>query len=457
MIRTITLSLLALAGCTPHAVKRDPVAPVTLPEAFAEAAPGQAAPARWWEAFSDPALSAQVQKLLGQSLDLKQSAARIAQAKAQAALAGSSRWPTVEGRVGVTRARGYDFLGNSQTGNRYDLSVAASYEIDAWGRVESLADAADADVLATRLDMESLAQTLVGQLVESWYAAAEQRAQKALVDAQIATNAQFLELVELRFGNGLASAVDVLQQREQIARLRAQLPLIEARRQLFEHQVALLSGESARPVDGAATLPDLPPVPAVGVPGDLLKRRPDIRAAQLRAVATDHRVAAAIADRFPALRLTASTGFQADDLGDLIDRWIWSLAGNLVLPIIDGGRRKTQVQAQRAALKAQLAGFGAAVLRAAKEVQDALVQEARQREHLDLLDAQLATSRALLGESRARYIEGLTDYLPVLTALRGVQGAEQSRLSAQRQLLSHRISLYRALGGDWSRSLEEAP
>ncbi len=457
----LPLALATLAACNPHVRRDADRAPVPLPEGYAEAdaAPRVAAPERWWRAFDDPALDALLERAFADNLDLKQAFARVAQARALATQAGSARWPTLDLSASVGRSRGYDFFGEAQTTDQIGLSAAASYEVDLWGKIEARADAADADVFAARHDLEAIAMSLSAEVTDTWYGLAEQQAQRALLEQQLETNRTLLELVQLRFGNGLASAVDVLQQQDQVRRIEAQLPLVEARRQVLAHRLANLLGKAPGQVELAppSTLPALPAAPATGLPADLLKRRPDVQAARARAVAADHRIAAALADRFPALRLSASTGFQADSFGDLIDRWVWSIAGSLVAPVIDGGRRAAVVEQQRAALEASLAALAQTLLRAIREVNDALVQEARQAEHLAALDAQIANARSLLEQSQARYVEGLTDYLPVLTALRAVEQTEQQRLTAQGQLVSYRIQLYRALGGDWPRALKEAP
>ncbi len=459
---TPMLCLLAvLPACNPH-VRRDPdQSQVAVPQAFGAQPEGPrvAAPDRWWEAFGDAGLDALADRLFADNLDLKQSWARLAQARAMATQAGSARWPTLDLSASVGRGRSYDFLGNANDTNQYGLSAMASYEVDLWGKVEARAQAADADVVAARFDVEATAMSLSGELVSAWYGLAEQQAQLALLQGQLETNETLLELVRLRFAQGLASAVDVLQQQGQVRRIQTQRPLIEARQAVLANRLASLMGLTPGGLAYAppTTLPVLPAAPATGLPGELLRRRPDVQAARARAMAADHRIAVALADRFPALRLTASTGFQSIDLADLVDRWIWNVVANLTGPIIDGGRRAAVVEAERAGLRVQLAGLGKSILRAIVEVEDALVQEARQAEHLQALDAQLDDARSLLEQSQARYLEGLTDYVPVLTALQGLQTTEQSRVTAHAQQVTFRIQLYRALGGDWPHALKEAP
>ena len=241
--------------------------------------------------------------------------------------------------------------------------------------------------------------------------------------------------------------------------MQAQIPLVEARLAVLTHQIATLVSASPRALELQAPeiIPDSPPLPATGLPSAVLGLRPDVRGAQARILAADHRVGVAVAQRYPAIRLSASVGLQAFDLEQLLDDWVWSIAANLVVPLFDAGRRAAEVDIAKAEVEARVAALGKVMLTALREVEDALVQEDRQRVHLAELDQRLVLLKRLLEDARARYLEGVTDYLPVISALSGLQQLEQTQLSARRQLLSYRIQLHRALGGDWSElTLPEA-
>ena len=175
--------------------------------------------------------------------------------------------------------------------------------------------------------------------------------------------------------------------------------------------------------------------------------RPDLRAARVRVAAADERVGAALADHLPSFRLQASIGAGAQSFSDLLDRWIWSLTSSVVLPLIDGGRRAAEVDRARAAMSGLLVNFKATYLRALGEVEDALTLERTEADRLAHLGRELAAAKTLLDETRTRYLEGLSDYLPVLNAIQSHQRAERTWLTAARTRLSHRVRLYRALGG----------
>jgi NodT family efflux transporter outer membrane factor (OMF) lipoprotein len=301
--------------------------------------------------------------------------------------------------------------------------------------------------------------TLAAQVAETWFSLLEQQAQAKLLDEQQETGRTFLELTQLRFSQGLASALDVYQQRQQLAATRSEVPLVEAGREVFRHQLAVLIGDPPRALTPPErdTLPPLPPLPPTGLPSDLLTRRPDVRSAHLRLAAADHRVAAAVADRLPALRIGAETGYESrdfDEIENLFDNWIWSLFANITWPVFDGGRRKAEVDRNKAIVKESLGAYGQVMLLALQEVEDALIQERKQAEFLVDLERQVQLARDTLREARMRYANGLSDYLPVLAALESLQTVERSLIVAERQLLSFRLQLYRALGGSWTVELE---
>jgi outer membrane protein TolC len=234
---------------------------------------------------------------------------------------------------------------------------------------------------------------------------------------------------------------------------------VESAISLSQNRIAVLTGRVPGADIGGQrdALPELPPIPGTGLPGDLLVRRPDVRAARLRAEAADHRVAAAVADRLPSLRLSGSLGKQSGDITEIFTvPTVWSVLGQLIAPLVDGGRRKAEVERNEAVVDERLADYGQALLSAIVEVDSAIVQENQQILYVAQLAEQVEVAGAALQDAQARYREGLSEqgFLQVLTALQTQQRAELSLLSARRQLVSFRIQLCRALGGTWTSSLE---
>lgn len=454
------IALSGLAGCALHDVDYDPAAPVALPDRFGGQGGTVEASERWWTEFGDAGLDDAVARTLAGNLDLRAAWARVDQLGAVIDQIRAGGLPQLEAKVGAGYGR--TVMNLSQPIGRiendqanYSISVGAGFELDLWGRVASLDSAAALDRLATRQNLEAIAVTLTATVSEVWFMLAEQQALRSLLEEQLTTSETQLDLIGARFGVGMASTLDVRQQRQQIAALRARLPLIDGRIASFRTQLAVLMGAipgGDLPLPGAS-IPSPPPLPVVGLPSEVLLARPDVKAARTAVIAADHRVAAAIADQLPAFRLGASTGFQDSDLATLFTSWVFNLAANLVAPLFDGGRRAAEVDRTRAAVEERVWTFGSTLLAAFKEVEDALELERRQHEHIVRLDSQLTEARSTLDEAQRRYSQGLIDYLPVLTALSGVQQSEQALLSARRQLLSYRIQLHRALGGAWTRTL----
>jgi len=231
---------------------------------------------------------------------------------------------------------------------------------------------------------------------------------------------------------------------------------VEAQEQLLLHELALLLGKPPRtPLKiSRETMPVPQPIPATGLPADLLSNRPDVRAAGLRLRAADWQVSAARANRLPTISLSATGSFGAADLALLFQNWILSLAGNLVTALMDGNRRAAEVDRSRAVADENLVFYKETVLKAIKDVENAIISEKKQKEHIDSLEIEIDAARKALVEARERYLKGIDDYLPVLTQIQTVQKLERDLVQQQAVLNVYRISLYRALGGSWTMALQ---
>lgn len=465
MIKTphLAVALALTAGCSPHKVTENPEPPVPMPADFS--AGGDAPlPDRWWQDFKDPALDQLIAGTLSGNLQLRAAWARLEQAEALARQAGAGRYPLLDLSASANRAKFFNRFAPEGSGapsslelTTYSASLAANYEVDVFLKMTNQARGAARDALAARDEVEALAMSLAAQVTETWFDIAYQRAQRELIDVQVELNETLLELVTLRFRGGLGSAVDVLQQKQQLVATRSRLAQIDAAEAVLRQQLAVLTGQP--PLTAAApaeiALPSLPPVPGTGIPADLLHRRPDVRAARNRIVAADHRVAVAVADRFPALRLGASLDFQETNLLDLFKTPLWSLFASITAPLFDGFRRSAEVARQKAVVEELLWSYGYALLSAIAEVEAALVQERQQQKLIADLEEVVSVAGDNLREARLRYEQGVSDagFLNVLTALQSQQAAELELLAARRRLLSFRVQLCRALGGTWTRAL----
>ncbi|MCB9573412.1 MAG: TolC family protein [Kofleriaceae bacterium] len=455
--------LVTATGCRLHDVKLDPPPPIAVPAAYGTTGGDAAAPDRWWTVFEDPGLDAAIDRALADNLDLAAAWARLEQAGAILIEAGSAKLPEINATLSAARQKNR-FVLPEPTGeltvasNSFQASLGAAYEVDLWKKVGSGAAASERDLVAARDGVEAIAMTLAASVTEAWLDARWQKARRALLTTQLELNGKSLDILETQFREGLGSALDVYQQRSLVSATRAQLDGVDlALDGLYGRLAALLAitvPEAAALLDGAPeALPAPPPVPAVGVPASLLERRPDVRAARRQVEAADYRVAVAVADRLPGLRLQAALSLGSQSLVDLIKTPLYSLLASVTAPLFDHGRRAAEVDRTEAVVKERLAGYGKALLTAMIEVDSALIQEAHQQALIAELTGQQEIAAAMVREARTSYREGQIDYLPVLNAIQAEQAVALNILQAQRTLLSLRVTLYRALGGTWTSTL----
>lgn len=443
--------ILTLHACTPFSPDKREAEKGMVPTAYSNAALENEIKQRWWETFNDDQLNTLVETALANNYSLQQSWARLKQARALAVRSGAALYPDLTLNSAASAGRRQTSNGRTHTESveSFALGLSSNYEIDLWGRVQSEKEATALSAAASQHDLNAAALTLSANVTSRWIGIISQRMQKQLLEQQLQANITLAALIELRFRKSLASALDVFQQRQLVAQSRAQLPLVEQGEQQLLNELALLLGRTpfAIPKITSHTFTIPTDVPVTGVPVQLLTARPDIQAAMKRLESADWNVAAAKADRLPNLRLSAGATYQAEDLNLLWDNWLIDVLGNLTAPLLDGHRRKAEVDRLAAVVEENLAAYRQTILTAVREVEDALVGEEKLRAHLEGLEAQLDAAQNALNEARSRYRSGLIDYLPVLTQLLSVQNLERTIIQRNADLLVARVNLHRALGG----------
>lgn len=447
-----------VAACTPFAAPDRPGDPIPMPGSYSLLEAMSEPPQQWWRSFNDPVLDALVEDALRDNSDLETFRARLEKARALARRAGSERFPAVDGEAAAAHSRVRSERGSGSdtvTGEDYSLGVFAGYEVDLWGRVKASIQGADRAAAASREDLHAAAVTVAAEAARRWIGIIARQREILLLRQQLETNRIYLELVELRFQKSLASALDVMQQRQLVERVQALIPLAELQVQLFRGELAVLTGRLPHelPVFEARELPVIDNQPEAGLPADLLENRPDIRAGLHRLEEADQNLVVARADRLPALRLTGAAAFGSSELERLFDNWLANLAAGLTAPLFDGGGLAAAEDFAAADVREQLALYRRTVLTAVREVEDSLAREAKIREHIRWTERQLQAANSALAEARFRYVNGLNDYLPVLTQLLSVQNLEIDLIARREDLLAARIDLYRAVGGSWPEEL----
>lgn len=454
----VLLIIMSAVACQPYRPSNRGIDHLKIPDRYAsilsEAVPETG---RWWEAFESAELNDMISRAFANNPTIEEAWARLKQMQALAVKSGAYSYPEASLEAGNGYGRQRTANGRTLTSGyeQYRLGLITSFELDLWGRIRSEQEAAALSASATRQDVSTAAMTLAASITERWLTVISQRMHKQLIEKQLAANLTLLELVELRFQNSLASALDVFQQRQIVERSRAQFPLVEQKERLSINELSALIGEypSFRSHVGETKLPVISNPPSAGIPVQLLERRPDIQAATLRLEAADYLHAAARAARLPAVRLTAGSELESGKIALIFDNWLVNLAANLTAPLFDGGRRKAETDRTRAVIDEHLAAYRRTVITAVKEVENALVIEKTTQRYIQGLQAQLDAAQNTFNEARMRYRKGLNDYLPVLNSLLTVQDLERSILEQKTGLLINRVNLYRALGGTWAQEL----
>ena len=471
-ILILLASTLAL-GCN-YTKEKDPPPPVNVPDTYSEGAEVPPPPkheaepirdARWWRSMGDPTLTALIEEALRRNQTVKAGWARVRQARFIANQVRAARMPHIG--LGGDYIIGKSLLSFGEVrAQQATGSLPVSYEVDLFARRAREHQGAKLDAQAARLDQEALAIVISAEVAEAWFDSVNARIEVAVVTEQLETDLKFLELVELRYREGLNSAVDVHQQRQRVAGQRALLALADARIELTDQRLSVLLGEAPGrefPIDDKV-LPDIGPTPEIEVPATLLKARPDIQAMHKRVEAEDRRLAAAIGARLPQVvldftpsytwlnsEITGGSSFPASK----VHGWTWNAGAHFSVPVFDGLYGWSAIKTQRAVADQLLEQYAEIILTALLEVESSLTLERQERLRIQFLEDEFRLANITLEATRDRYRAGLSDFLPVLTALATRQISELRLVSSRRQLVSYRVQLYRALGGAWPEEFGE--
>lgn len=444
-IAVFTLSGCLLTGCS----NTDLIAEPELNFQAAFSASGRGTPSStWWKELKRSEIDALIEQALINNPSLAVAQARLRQADAVVRRASASLIPSITSDTSLaTSSTTRD--GRTTSDSTTGVGLSARYEVDLWGRVRAGRDAAMNSRDAVAMEVEASKLSLAGAVATTWLQIAEQSERLDLLRNQLSTSIKSLEILQLRARRGQSTSLDIAQQEQQVESLRGNIIVAESALLDTQNALAILAGSPPGTVRAMATggLPDIDLFPHTGVPAKQLNARPDVHAAWLRVAAADRDVAAAIADRYPALSISARGESTAESAADLFDNWFANLAGNLVAPLIDGGARRAEVERSRGVLDEALARYREVTLDAYGEVENAIVRERAQRAFLASVRKQLEQAR--LAEERAsrNYLRGQESYLRVLDAFTSRQILERTELATRREIAIERVNLYRALAG----------
>ena len=447
---------LTLAGCGSMAPQyQRPSAPVasTFPDAASSAATATAATAiEWRRFFTDARLQQLITLALANNRDLRIAVLNIEQARAQYDIRRADQWPTVN--AGLSGSR----LPTSSGGisSTYSAGVlVTAYELDLFGRVRSLGDAALAQYLASEEARKATQISLVATVATSYLALQGDEELLRVTRETLLTRETSLRLIKLRFDKGASSLIDLRQAESLLESARVALAQTTRQRALDENALVLLLGQplpatlpDGVPITAAATLPEL----ASGLPSDLLVRRPDIRQAEQQLIAANANIGAARAAFFPRITLTGSLGSASNELSGLFKAGSggWSFAPQLLQPVFDAGRNQGNLKVAQVGRDIATAQYERAIQSAFREVADALAGRATLGEQLRAQEALVRAEQDRYRLADLRYRNGVASYLDALDAQRSLFAAQQALVQVQAQYQQNGVTLYRVLGGGWS-------
>ncbi len=453
-------AVVAAAGCATTPPALESRAPLPPPAAWQAAAPEATPdePRNWLQDLGDVRLEALVAEALRTNPGFAAGLARVAAARARADVAGAAEWPGVN--LGLTGQRSRRLVNDvALTTNSFGLSANVNWELDLWRRLDLRTLAAVADAEASEYDLAAARLALAADTAQAWFAAAEARLQAQLARQRVQSFRNTLEIIEERYRGGLSEALDVRLARENLATAEATVAVRERAFDAARRSLEVLLGRyPAGELEATATLGEpLGSVPA-GLPSGLLERRPDIRAASQRALATQARAEDAARNRLPSFVLTGSGGTLSPRFRDLLDwdQLVWSLLGTLTQPLFQGGRLDAERALAQANDREALANYARVVLTAFKEVETALAAEPLYAEQTARQSAAAREANDAATLALEQYRAGLTDIITLLDTQRRAFNAESALLEARLRRLQNRIELYRALGGDFSATTAAA-
>lgn len=460
----LALSLL-LSGCAvgpdylraenwlPSLFRDTPTATATATESAANPALNAA----WWTLFNDATLNELIAAAQEKNADLRSAVARLDQADAAAREAGASLFPSIDGQAGASRVSPSEktatWTPNTPDPLRaHSAGLSLSYEIDVWGRVRRMNEAARANLLASQYGRDAIRLSITGLVAGTYLNLRALDAQLAVSEISLQSRQESAELVKTRVAAGLVSPLDEYQADSALAAIKVQYADLQRARALAEHQLALLTGQpDLRIAAGDLRQLPQPPQPPTGLPADLIEARPDVRQAEQQLIAANANIGVAKAAYYPKFSLTGGLGRESKDLSDLFSSGAgtWSAGLSLLMPILDFGRTSARVDQAKALNEQSLIAWQKALETAYKEVRDALVSLDSNSTAEEAQTVRVESTQKALDLAKLRYEAGYSGYLEVLDAQRSANEAQLAAIATRQARLTAAVDLFKALGGGW--------
>lgn len=420
----------------------------------------------WWASFQDAALNSLIKRAVAQNLDLELALERVKEARAARGIAQSGYFPAVDASTSTTRNR-QRVIAPVAPGtakivpvefNNFQGGLSASWELDVFGGIRRGVQAATADAVAAEENRRDVLVILLGDVGRTYAQLRGFQRRLEIANKNIKTQQDTLDLTTARAKAGLATELDVSRAAAQLESTKAVVPTLVSGIDVSIHRLSVLLGEEPGALRGelemASPIPTAEPDVEVGLPSELLQRRPDIRRSEAQLVAATARIGEAKADLFPRFVLTGSAGRQATQLHDLTlgAGNFFSLGPGISLPLFTGGRIRSNIAVQTSRQREALISYQSSILTGLEEVQNALVNYSQEQERRDRLNEAARQSQVAVDLATEQYQAGLVDFLSVLDAQRELYADEDLAVQSQTAVTTNVIALYRALGGGWSVS-----
>jgi multidrug efflux system outer membrane protein len=420
---------------------------------------------RWWTSFNDSLLNSLVERAVQSNLDLRIAEGRIREARAARTVVAADAWPIVDvfGSYSRNRTSANALAlgtlapqgGGQLEQDLFKTGFDANWEIDVFGGIRRSVEAADATIEASRETRRDVLVTLLGDVAKNYIDLRGFQRRLAVARANLKAQQDTLELTRIRFQAGLTSDLEVAQAEAQANTTAAQIPTLEASLKQAAYSLDLLLGLAPgalwQELSNEIAIPVLPPEVLVGLPSDLLRRRPDIRVAERRLAAATAQVGSAMADLFPKFSLTGVGGLQSISASDWFtgrSRY-WSIGPTISWSIFDAGRIRANIEIRNAQQEQALNQYEKTVLAALGDVEKSLVSYSREQVRQRSLAEAVASSRRAVEMANELYIRGLNDFLNVLDTQRSLYAAENDLAQSEATMASNLVALYKALGGGW--------
>ncbi|MCC6661869.1 MAG: efflux transporter outer membrane subunit [Phycisphaerales bacterium] len=467
-----TAALLALAGCTvgPDHVPPRTQAPTQWPEPLEAGLNAETPDLReWWRNFNDPMLDTLVGRALEGSLDLREAAARVREARAIRGVTAADRLPAVDagGSGSYTRSSENTFGGQGggpgEESEFYEVGFDATWELDVFGRVRRAVEAADADIGSAVESRRDARVVLVSEVARNYAEYRSAQARLEIARRNVTSQQDTYTLAQDRLRAGLSGELDSAQSLAQLEETRSRIPVLltTLKKTAFRLDVLLAQppGTLMPELEAGAPVPPAPDTIPVGVPAELLRRRPDIRRAERNLAAATARIGVATADLYPRFTLGGSFGLESDHFADLFDTdsRTWSVGPLAVRwPVFDAGRIRSNIRVMEARQEQALIAYERSVLNAYEEVAGALVAYARVREQRESLARAVDAGQRAVELARDLWSRGLTDFLNVLNSQRALYQLQDQLALSDAEATTSLVALYKALGGGWEPPPPEA-